>query len=90
MLMMTLVMKQPDAPVAVVLSLIPMFTPILMFMRVIMETPPLWQIGLSWVLMGVTILLFARLSGKLFRVGMLMHGAAPTWGTLVKTMRAQD
>ncbi|MCB1151775.1 ABC transporter permease, partial [bacterium] len=70
MLMMTLVMKQPDAPVAVVLSLIPMFTPILMFMRVIMETPPLWQIGLSWVLMGVTILLFARLSGKLFRVGM--------------------
>lgn len=90
MLMMTLVMKQPDAPLAVVLSLIPMFTPILMFMRVIMDTPPLWQIGLSWVLMGLTIMLFARLSGKLFRVGMLMHGAAPTWGTLVKTMRAQD
>lgn len=90
MLMMTLVMKQPDAPLAVVLSLIPMFTPILMFMRVIMDTPPLWQIGLSWVLMAVTIVFFARTAGKLFRVGMLMHGAAPTWGTLVKTMRAAD
>lgn len=90
MLMMTLVMKQPDSPLAVILSLIPVFTPILMFMRVIMDTPPLWQIGLSWVLMAVTIVFLARTAGKLFRVGMLMHGAAPSWGTLVKTLRAPD
>lgn len=90
MLMMTMVMKQPDAPLAVVLSLIPVFTPILMFMRVIMDTPPFWQLGLSWVLMAATIVVFARLAGKLFRVGMLMHGAAPSWGTLIKTLRSAD
>jgi len=90
MLMLTVVMKQPDAPFAVIMSLIPMFTPILMFMRVIMDTPPLWQIVLSWVLMALTIVVFARGAGKLFRVGILMHGAAPSWKTLIKVLKQPD
>ncbi len=90
MLMLTVVMKQPDAPFAVVMSLIPLFTPILMFIRVIMHTPPLWQILLSWVLMAISIVIFARGAGKLFRVGILMHGAAPSWRTLIKVLKQPD
>jgi len=90
MLLLTLVMMDPGGTVATILSLIPFFTPILMFMRVCLETPPLWQIVLSWALMVVTIYGLMRLSGKLFRVGILMHGAAPSWGTLVKVLRQAD
>ncbi len=90
MVMMMVVMKDPGGTVATVMSLIPMFTPIMMFMRVILETPPMWQIVLSWVLVGGSIIVFARAAGKLFRVGILMHGAAPTWGTLVKVLRQPD
>jgi len=59
-------------------------------MRVCLETPPLWQILLSWVLMVVTIYGLTRMAGKLFRVGILMHGAAPSWATLVKVLRQPD
>jgi len=90
MLLLTLVMMDPGGTVATILSLVPFFTPILMFMRVCLETPPIWQIVLSWVLMVVTIYGLTRLSGKLFRVGILMHGAAPSWGTLVKVLRQAD
>jgi len=90
MMLLTLVMMDPGGTLATVLSLVPFFTPILMFMRVCMETPPLWQILLSWVLMVVTIYGLTRMAGKLFRVGILIHGAAPSWATLVKVLRQAD
>ena len=87
MMLLTLVLKSPDSTVAVVLSLVPLFAPVLMFMRVCVETPPLWQVVLSWALMLGSILLAARAAGKLFRVGILMHGASPTWATLLRALR---
>jgi ABC-2 type transport system permease protein len=90
MLLLTLIIMDPSGTLATVLSLIPFFTPILMFMRVCLETPPLWQILLSWVLMVLTIYGLTRMAGKLFRVGILMHGAAPSWATLVKVLRQAD
>lgn len=87
MLLLSLVLRAPDSTISVVLSLVPMFSPVLMFMRVCVETPPLWQIGLSWVLMVGSILLAARGAGKLFRMGILMYGESPTWATLIKVLR---
>lgn len=88
MVMISFVMRSPDSTVSVVLSLIPLFAPVLMFMRVCVQTPPLWQLVLSWVLLLGAILLAARMSGKLFRVGILLYGAAPTWGTLIRAIRS--
>ncbi len=89
-LLLSLVIRAPDSTVAVVLSLIPLFTPILMFMRVSVQTPPLWQILLSWVLMIATILAAARVAGKLYRLGILTHGSAPSWRTVMKILRQPD
>jgi ABC-2 type transport system permease protein len=88
MMLLTLVLRSPDSTAALVLSLVPLFAPVLMFMRVCVETPPLWQILLSWALMIVTIVLAARAAGKLFRVGILMYGASPTWASLAKALRS--
>ncbi len=88
MLLLSLVLRSPDSTVATVLSLVPMFSPVLMFMRVCVETPPLWQIGLAWLLMALSIVLAARAAGKLFRIGILMYGASPTWATLGKALRS--
>ncbi len=87
MTMLTMIVRSPDSTVSVVLSLVPLFSPVLMFMRVCVETPPMWQIGLSWVLMFVSILLAAKGAGKLFRMGILMYGESPTWATLLKVLR---
>ncbi len=87
MMMLSLVLRSPDSTVSVVLSLIPLFSPVIMFMRVCVETPPLWQIALSWALMALSIWLAARMAGKLFRMGILMYGASPTWATLIKVLK---
>lgn len=88
MMLLQLILRAPDSMLAVVLSLIPLFSPILMFMRVSVSNPPLWQVGLSWALMIISIWFSARAAGKLFRLGILMHGAAPTWATLIKAIKA--
>jgi ABC-2 type transport system permease protein len=87
MMLLTLILRAPDSPVSVVLSLIPMFAPVLMFMRVCIQTPPLWQIVLSWGLLLAAIWLASRAAGKLFRLGILMYGTSPTWATLVRALR---
>jgi len=68
----------PDSLAATVLSLIPIFTPMVMFMRISVLTPPLWQIGLSLLLMSGTVYLFFRGAAKVFRIGTLMYGKRPT------------
>ena len=68
----------PDSLGATILSLIPIFTPMVMFMRISVLTPPLWQIALSLVLMGGTVYLFFRGAAKVFRIGTLMYGKRPT------------
>jgi ABC-2 type transport system permease protein len=88
MLMLSLVLRSPDSTVSVILSLIPLFAPVIMFMRVCVETPPMWQIALSWALMVGSIWLAARMAGKLFRMGILMYGASPTWATLIKVLKS--
>ncbi len=88
MLLLSFVMRTPDATVSVVLSLVPLFSPVLMFMRVCVQQPPLWQIALSWLLLGVSIWIASRMAGKLFRLGILMYGASPTWATLVRALRS--
>ena len=73
-----LLLKQPDSTASIVFSLIPMFTPMVMFMRIMVLTPPWWQIALSLVLMVGTIWLVFRGVAKVFRIGVLMYGKRPT------------
>jgi ABC-2 type transport system permease protein len=87
MLMLSFVLRSPDSTVSVVLSLVPLFSPVLMFMRICVQTPPLWQILTSWILLALAIWGASRSAGKLFRLGILMHGASPTWATLVRSLR---
>jgi ABC-2 type transport system permease protein len=86
-MLMMFVIRAPDQPVSVVLSLVPFFAPILMFMRISVSNPPLWQVALSWLLLLVTIWWSIRMAGRLFRAGILLYGASPTWGSLVRAMR---
>jgi ABC-2 type transport system permease protein len=72
------VMQHPDSPMAVWLSLIPFLAPILMFIRVVGEQPPAWQVALCLTLMLATIYGLLALSSRIYRVGILMYGKRPT------------
>lgn len=81
------VMKNPSGTMSTVASLFPFFTPILMYLRIAVQTPPAWQIALSLVLMVVTIGLMILLVSKIYRVGILMYGKKPTLPELVRWLR---
>jgi len=81
------VLNNPNSTAAVILSLIPFFTPLLMFLRLSVGAAPLWQVLLSIVIMIVTIAGLIRLTGRIFRVGILMYGKKPNLPELMKWIR---
>ncbi|MBN2346888.1 MAG: ABC transporter permease [Candidatus Aminicenantes bacterium] len=79
--------QNPNSTLALVASLIPFFTPILMFMRITGATPPLWQISTSIALCLLTVWGLAWVGAKIFRVGMLMYGKKPSLGEILRWLR---
>ena len=77
----------PDSTLSVLLSHVPFFSPILMFMRINVLMPPLWEILLNIVVMCTTVLLVTLISAKIYRIGILMYGKRPTFGQLWQWMR---
>jgi ABC-2 type transport system permease protein len=77
LVLMMYILNQPDAPLSVALSLFPFFTPMLMFLRMTLTPVPAIQLAASVVIMGGTILAATWVVGKIYRVGILMHGSKP-------------
>ena len=74
----TPVLQHPNSQLAFWTSMVPFFAPILMFVRVMVETPPMWQIFLCIALMLLTTWGLLGLSSRIYRVGILMYGKRPT------------
>jgi ABC-2 type transport system permease protein len=70
--------NQPNGTLATVLSFFPFTAPLMMFMRISVQTPPLWQIATSVALLVATIIAVAWFAGRIYRVGILMYGKKPT------------
>jgi ABC-2 type transport system permease protein len=81
------VIESPNSTLSVVLSLIPFFSPFLMFARAVGGAAPFWQVALSIVLMVLTLLGVAWVAGRIYRVGILMTGKRPTVTELLRWLR---
>lgn len=81
------VIQNPTSTMAVTLSLIPFFSPILMFARVAGGGAPGWQVALSFVLMAIALLAVAWVAGRIYKVGILMSGKRPTLPELWRWVR---
>jgi ABC-2 type transport system permease protein len=68
------IIRSPSSPLAFWASMFPFFAPITMLVRIVTETPPLWQILLSLGIGIVTIVGLVWLASRIYRVGMLMYG----------------
>jgi ABC-2 type transport system permease protein len=80
--------NDPDSMFATVLSLVPPISPFVMMLRMASNTPPaLWQV---WLSIGLGVLgMWAAIwfAGKVFRIGLLMHGKPPNFMTLIRWVR---
>ena len=79
--------RAPDSTLAIVLSHIPLFSPLIMFMRINVLTPPLWEILLNIAVMIVTIFGAILVMGKIYKIGILMYGKRPTVRELWRWLR---
>ena len=77
------VIRAPDSPLAFWGSMIPFFSPIVMPTRLAFS-PPLWQIIVSLVVLIGSAVLFAWISGRIYRVGILMYGKKASLKEMMK------
>jgi len=84
----SILIAEPNGTLARVLSYIPFTAPITMMLRVACGPVPWWDIGLSALILGVSLLIFVRLAAKVFRLGVLMYGKRPTVFEIVRWLRA--
>src|SRR5438132_9004746 len=68
------IIRSPSSPLAFWASMFPFFAPITMLVRIVTETPPLWQILLSLGIGVATVVGLMWVASRIYRVGMLMTG----------------
>ena len=83
---MLTVINDPSSNVAFWFSMIPFTSPIVMMARIPYEIP-LWEIVLSAVSLYATFIAVVWGAGKIYRVGILMHGKKPNIKELLRWMR---
>jgi ABC-2 type transport system permease protein len=86
LLIMVSVLNQPNSRLAVISSLIPFSSPIIMVGRLPFG-PPAWQIILSGVLLIAGFVFTVWVAGKIYRTGILMYGKKVTFKEMIKWVR---
>lgn len=81
------IITDPESSISVISSMIPLFSPILMMVRIVISDVPFWQWGGSIVLMALTFLGLVWVSARIYRVGILMYGKKPSFAELYKWIR---
>jgi ABC-2 type transport system permease protein len=88
-LFMSAVISNPNGTMSTVLSLIPLFSPMLMLARIVVTDGqlPFWQVAFSIVASLLTFIGCVWASSKIYRTGILMYGKKPTIKDLIKWLR---
>ena len=79
----TVIMKNPDGPVAFWMSIIPFTSPISMMLRLPFGVPT-WQLLLSMALLIIGFVFTVWVAGRIYRVGILMYGKKVNYRELSK------
>ena len=83
------VIDNPNSSLATWASIFPLFSPIVMPARIPFE-PPVWEILVSVLVLAVSAVFFVWLSGRIYRVGILMYGKKVSFKELGKWLFYKD
>jgi len=79
--------NNPDSIGMQILSFIPFTSPAVLPARLVLTEVTWWQVPLALLLLAVSIWFFRTSSGKIFRLGMLMHGKEPSFKEMLRWAR---
>ncbi len=77
------ILNEPDGPLAVWMSMIPLTSPVTMMMRIPFGVPT-WQLVTSMVLLVLGFIGTTWVAAKIYRIGILTYGSKITYKTLGK------
>ncbi|MGJ3234434.1 ABC transporter permease [Marivirga sp.] len=83
------VMPEPDGNVSFWLSIIPFTAPVAMMARVAFGVPA-WELALSMGLMVLGFIFTIWMAGRIYRIGILMHGTKVNYKTLLKWVKTNS
>ncbi len=89
MMMLGPVLKDPSGDLAFWLSMIPFSAPIIMMVRIPFDVPT-WQLILSMLIMIGGFMGTTWMAGRVYRIGILMHGAKVNYKVIFKWMMSKD
>lgn len=78
--------ENPNGPLAVWCSYIPLTSPIVMMVRMPFDVP-MWNVLLSIGILYATAIVVVLLSAKIYRIGVLMYGKKPSIKEIIKWLR---
>ena len=81
------IIRNPNSPLAFWASMFPFFAPITMMVRIVTETPPLWQILLSLAIGFTTATGLIWVASRIYRGGMLMYGKKASIPEVIRWIR---
>lgn len=77
LLFLVFIIESPNATISVVMSMIPLFSPILMVLRIAITSVPFWEIATAFGLLVLSFLGTIWAAGRIYRVGILSYGKTP-------------
>lgn len=83
LIVLSAIIREPDGNLAFWLSIIPLFSPIVMMMRLPFGVP-YWELILSMILLVGGFIFTMWLASRIYRIGILMHGAKVNYRILGK------
>lgn len=83
------VLNDPNSTTSFWLSIVPLTSPIAMMGRVSYGVP-FWELALSMGLLILGFLFTTWVAGKIYRIGILMHGTKPSYKTLWKWIKTNN
>lgn len=83
MMMISIVIQEPHGTMAFWLSIIPFTSPVIMMMRLPFDVP-MWELALSVSLLIAGFCGTTWMAGRIYRIGIFMHGTKVNYKTLAK------
>jgi len=76
------VINAPNGELALWTSYLPITSPVIMPVRMVLTQMPWWSVGLSWVILAGSVIGFTWLAGRIYRTAILLHGQKLTFKRL--------
>lgn len=77
----------PESTIVTISSFIPFFTPMVMILRIGMLSLPIWEIGLSIVILIISIIILGLIGARVYKGGVLMYGRTGSLKDFTKAIR---